>query len=333
MNSAPVPALNRSLAPRSAVARDGQPLSYNRAPAKDLAPWIARLYVSSVAAPETHVLSCGVFCENPVLRIRLAGDWLAQSAIGPLASTRGAFLFGPNTRRMPIEVRGSFISAGIAFCPGAVRLLTGMAEGDIVDRLADPALLGLSTQSWLALFDPDAGPEHWCLQIEAALRSLIDRRGAQAPDPVSVWFERASYADPSISVGQCASTNGIDIRRLERVVRRDFGLTPKQVLRRARALDMASHLRGVADAQEAEALMLRYYDQSHLIRDFTALIGLSPGQFAQRPQPLMTLSLETRQQRRLEMLKRLVPGQAPPWFDKVLGLPASQPAGISQTAS
>jgi len=65
--------------------------------------------------------------------------------------------------------------------------------------------------------------------------------------------------------------------------------------------------------------MLRYYDQSHLIRDFTALIGMSPRQFVKQPQPLMTLSLETRQARRLEMLDRLAPGQSPPWLDRVLG--------------
>lgn len=102
-------------------------------------------------------------------------------------------------------------------------------------------------------------------------------------------------------------------RRLERCVRRDFGMPPKQVLRRARALDMASHLRGVADHDEAEALSLRYYDQSHLIREFTDLFGMSPRQFVDRPQPLMTLALETRQSRRLEMIERIQPGQIRPW--------------------
>jgi len=90
-------------------------------------------------------------------------------------------------------------------------------------------------------------------------------------------------------------------------------MPPKQVLRRARALDMASHLRGVADHDEAEALALRYYDQSHLIREFTALFGMSPRQFVDSPQPLMTLSLETRQARRLEMIARIAPGDIRPW--------------------
>jgi AraC-like DNA-binding protein len=265
------------------------------------------------------VLSCGLFCEGSVLRIQFDGDWLAQSADGPVTRDRDVILFGPQSRRMPVQVRGGFTSVGVAFRPGAVRALGGRPEADNADRLNDPAQIGIDRTMWLDMLRPDAGPDVWCQRMESALRALITWRAAAPPDPVSVWFERMSYANPSLSVAQCAADHGIDIRRLERLVRRDFGMTPKQVMRRARALDMASHLRGVADRDEAEALMLRYYDQSHLIRDFTALIGMSPRQFVERPQPLMTLCLETRQSRRLEVLDRLAPGESPPWLDRVIG--------------
>ena len=76
---------------------------------------------------------------------------------------------------------------------------------------------------------------------------------------------------------------------------------------------MASHLRGVADQAEAEELMLRYYDQSHLIHEFTELFGMSPRQFEATPQPLMTLALESRQARRLEAIARIAPGGVRPW--------------------
>jgi len=318
MSRSTAPAIDRSLAPRSAVARDGQPLSDSRAPTDDLAPWVARLYFSSVDAPATHVLSCGLFCENSILRIQFDGDWLAQSAEGPVTRGRDVILFGPQTRRMPVQVRGGFTSIGVALRPGAVRALGGRPEQDNADRLNDPAQIGIEREAWLDMLSPEAGPDVWRERMEGALRTLIAHRAAAPPDPVSVWFERVSYANPSASVAQCAADYGIEIKRLERIVRRDFGMTPKQVMRRARALDMASHLRGVADRDEAEALMLRYYDQSHLIRDFTALIGMSPRQFVERPQPLMTLCLETRQARRLEVLDRLAPGQSPPWLDRVL---------------
>lgn len=313
------PARNPRLAARVAVARDGQPLSYSRAPAADLAPWIARVYVAMVAAPDDHVLSCGLLSEGPVLRIQLAGEWLATGRDGPIRSTLGGFLFGPNARRMPIEVRGSFTSVGVAFCPGAVRALGGRSEVDLLDRLNDPAQIGMPVPDWIGLFDPGDPPETWCQQMEQALRTRIAQCQAAPPDPISAAFERLSYADPTTSIAQWADHQGIEIKRLERLVRRDFGIPPKQVLRRARALDMASHLRGVAARDEAEALMLRYYDQSHLIRDFTALFGMSPRQFVAQPQPLMTLGLETRQARRLNILDRLAPGEAPPWFDRILG--------------
>jgi AraC-like DNA-binding protein len=310
------PALDPHVAPRSAVARDGQPLANSRAPAPDLAPWIARLYLTSVAL--TDVLSCGLFCEGSILRTQLDGEWLAQSADGPITRGRDVILFGPQSRRMPIMVRGGFTSVGVAFCPGAVRALGGLSETANTDRLADPEQIGIDRADWISMFAPDVGPDEWFRRIETALRALIARCGAAPPDPLIGWFERASYCNPSIPVAQFADERGIEMRRLERLVRRDFGMTPKQVMRRARALDMASHLRGVADRAEAESLMLRYYDQSHLIRDFTALIGMSPRQFVERPQPLMTLCLETRQARRLEILDRIAPGEAPPWLDRVL---------------
>lgn len=313
------PAHDPRISPRSAVARDGQPLAYSRAPAPDLAPWVARLYVSSMTLPDAHVLSCGLLCEASALRVQLDGNWLAQGADGPVSGGRSAFLLGPQSRRMPVRGEGGFTSAGVLFCPGAVRMLGGMSEHEIVDRLTDPAQIGVEPAAWLALFTPDAGPEVWCQRMEQAIRALIALRGIGAPDPVNARFKLASYVNPSLSVAQCAEDLGIGIRQFERIVRRDFGMTPKQVLRRARALDMASHLRGVADRDEAEALMLRYYDQSHLIRDFTALFGMSPRQFAQQPQPLMTLCLESRQARRLEMLDRIAPGESPPWRDRVPG--------------
>lgn len=313
-----MPARDPALAPRSAVARDGQPLSYSRAPADDLAPWVARVYVSSVALPEGHTLSCGLFSESAILRIQFDGQWLAQTADGPAPHGRAALLFGPQSRRMPVSVKGGFTSVGVAFCPGAVRTLGGPSDHDLVDRLTDASAIRIDAEDWFSMFDPADDAEQWCRLMEAMLRRLIRERRPDRPDPICPAFERASYTDPNDSVARIAQLIGVEQRRLERIVRRDFGMTPKQVLRRARALDMASHLRGVADRDEAEDLMLRYYDQSHLIREFTAMIGMSPRQFVERPQPLMTLTLETRQTRRLQMLDRIGPGENPPWLGENL---------------
>lgn len=307
------PAVDTTIAPAHGTTRDGQPLSYNRAPAPDLAPWIGRLYATVVELPVGHRLECGLFNDCATIRIQLRGHWTAETAEGPKAYDRAALFFGPQTRRMPVAVTGSFISIGMALRPGCGHAVLGKSASDFVDRLMFCDELGLPGAFALSLFDDSATPEDWLVQMEAIVRELVAAPGVSQPDPITLRFEALAYTDPSASIAEFASACGITQRQLERIVRRDFGMPPKQVLRRARALDMASHLRGVADQAEAEELVLRYYDQSHLIRDFTALFGMSPTQFAARPQPLMTLTLESRQARRLELTKRLAPGQPRPW--------------------
>jgi len=291
----------------------GQPLSYNRAPAPDLTPWISRLYATIVDAPDDYVLSCGLLNDTTFVRIQLRGEWFAETADGPRSHKRAALVFGPQSRRMPVSVKGSFISIGISLRPGTGHALFRMKTADYLDRLVPSDDLGLPGEAALAALEPGNEPEHWLQRLEELIRLVVAERGGRMPDPVTTRFEAAMFSDPNMNIGDFAKNCGIEQRRLERIVRRDFGMTPKQVLRRARALDMASHLRGVADQKEAEELALRYYDQSHLIREFVELFGMTPNQFVASPQPLLTLTLESRQARRLEALERIDPGEPRPW--------------------
>jgi AraC-like DNA-binding protein len=309
-----VPGIDRAIAAQSGgVSRDGQPLSYNRAPRRELAPWIGRLYVSDVAAPREHRLDCGLFNDTSMLRVQLSGQWRAETIAGPMELGRAALYFGPQSRRMAVAVTGPFCSVGVALRPGACHALRGPKAADHLDRISGIEVLGLEQESVLSRFRQGMEPEAMLKVMEGLLLDMIEKCGASEPDPLTVRFENAAYLDPTISIGQFARECGVDQRRLERVVRRDFGMAPKQVLRRSRALDMASHLRGVADKDEAEELALRYYDQSHLIREFIELFGMSPSQFVALPQPLLTLALESRQARRLEAIDRIAPGDLRPW--------------------
>lgn len=258
-------------------------------------------------------MACGLFNDTAFLRIQLQGDWTAQTADGPLAHGRASLFFGPQSVRMPVAVTGSFCSIGISLRPGTCHVLKGPKVSDFVDRIVPSDAIGLQTEWVLRKFERGMSPEEMIEGMERLMSWLIDRAGGIEPDPVTVRFETATFTDPNMSVRDFARDCGIEQRRLERIVRRDFGLPPKQVLRRARALDMASHLRGVADQAEGEALALRYYDQSHLIREFDELFGMSPSQFVSAPQPLLTLALESRQARRLEAIERISPGELRPW--------------------
>jgi len=307
------PGIDRAIEPEHGVTREGQPLSYNRAPAPDLAPWIGRLYATKVDAPSDHRLDCGLFNDTSVFRMQLKGRWEAKTADGLLVNERAALYFGPHTRLMPVSVTGSFISVGFALRPGTGHALLGAKTADYIDRIVPCEEMGLPGNATLDYLAGCKAPEECLQKLENVIRKIVANSGAREPDPITSKFEEMTFVDPTASISEFARDIGVDQRKLERTVRRDFGMAPKQVMRRARALDMAAYLRGVADQDEAEDLTLRYYDQSHLIREFTELFGMSPRQFVAAPLPILTLALESRQAHRLEAIERIAPGARRPW--------------------
>ena len=296
----------------------GEPLSRNRGPAEDLSPWVARVYATQVEADPDNVISCGLVADTPVLRVLFRGEWTARTRDGVGRYGPSALFFGPQTKRMPVTVKGSFATVGVALKPGAVDALNGPRVEDTLDRIILYDHIygnkdwGTSKQM-IEWFDPAGPPERWLKVAETLFRQLVELTGGKEPDPLIEEFDKATFADPNLCLADFARDHDIDKRRLQRMIKKAYGQPAKQVLRRARALDIAAELRGVADNAEAEEMALRYYDQSHLNRDFIAFFGMTPKQFAKTPQPLMTLTLEARQARRLEVLGRWQPGEDLPW--------------------
>ena len=58
---------------------------------------------------------------------------------------------------------------------------------------------------------------------------------------------------------------------------------------------MAATLLGVARPEEEPDMRLRYFDQSHVIRDFTTFFGVTPEKFRAKPRPLLKVTLEQRE--------------------------------------
>ncbi|MEZ5681161.1 MAG: helix-turn-helix domain-containing protein [Erythrobacter sp.] len=299
-------------------ARNGDPLSINRAPAGAIAPWVARIYATDIDAAPDNVVRCSVLSDTPVLRVMFRGEWTAETVYGTGRYSRTAIFAGPQTHAMPVCVQGPFATLAVSLRPGAVDALNGPPIADTLDRIIHYDDI-YGDQPWgqsktlIEWFDDRGPPERWLAIADKLMAQLIAIHGNHRPDPIIGAFDRAAFENPNFGLREFAEENGIGLRRLERVIKRAYGQTPTQVLRRARVLDVAAELRGVADASEAEELALRYYDQSHMIREFTRFFGVTPRQFAQKPAPLMTLTLEARQARRLEVLGRMHPGAPAPW--------------------
>lgn len=301
------------LSPLSGVSVDGVPLSENRAPAPDLDPWVARLVSAKVHNRPDAFVACGMCNDLVYVRRVFRGRWTAKTADGLNHYANEPLLFGQHSVHMPLTCTGDVISAGIGLRPGAFHALTGRGAYEIADRILQEDPFGLTHPDFDDAFDLEKSPEEWNDALEEAMRRYIAKVQPDPSDPISTQFEMLAFQNPELPLSEFADRLDISLRKLERVVKRDFGLTPKRVLRRARALDLASQLCGVADDEEAEAMILRYFDQSHLIREFTEFFGATPHQFRRARRPLLTLNLEQRQARRLELLQRLGPKDKRPW--------------------
>ena len=85
-------------------------------------------------------------------------------------------------------------------------------------------------------------------------------------------------------VGQVCEKFAITERTLQRLTARRIGLSPKWLIQRRRLHEAAERLRDTERPDLARvAADLGYADQAHFGRDWRAVTGLTPGEFAAEP--------------------------------------------------
>ena len=74
---------------------------------------------------------------------------------------------------------------------------------------------------------------------------------------------------------------GIGLRTLQRLFLGYIGVSPKWVIQRIRLIEAAERMRDTSQQMDFAmlALELGYSDQSHLIRDFKVMVGMTPAQY------------------------------------------------------
>ena len=306
----------RNLAPLSGASREGLPLSENRSASDDVAPWIGRLISAKATNLTDMVIACGICNDVSLTRYLFKGRWTGMTRDGHGHYGNEVLQFGQHSRFMPITCTGDVMSAGFALRAGASYALTGRHADDLVDRIERKDYFGMYAEDFKDIFTAEHSPIEWNLAIEEVMRRFIEKHDPPPPDPISTAFEIAALQDPAQSLSDFAESHNISMRKLQRIIKRDFGVSPRTVMRRARALDLAAQLSGVADEQEEAEMLLRYFDQSHLIREFAAFFGVTPQKFRAEPRPLLTIGLEQRQARRLEEFERHTPGSTRPWLEE-----------------
>ncbi|MEU8286410.1 AraC family transcriptional regulator [Micromonospora sp. NPDC048905] len=104
------------------------------------------------------------------------------------------------------------------------------------------------------------------------------------PDPMAeeaVRLAEAIRADRTVlRVGDFAARHDLPVRRLQRLFMEHVGVGPKWVIRRYRLQEAVEQAVGGPLSWADLAADLGYSDQAHLVRDFTAVAGVSPAAYA-----------------------------------------------------
>lgn len=126
------------------------------------------------------------------------------------------------------------------------------------------------------------GDEAMVRAAERFLLAHLPERDANV-GRVRAIVEEAAADRSIVKVAQLSERFGISVRALQRLFDRYVGVHPKWVVRRFRLQEAAEIIeKGEQPDLLALALQLGYFDQSHFIRDFKAVVGETPLAHAKR---------------------------------------------------
>ncbi len=272
-------------------------LSRNYEPSAKLAPFIGHFYVFQAPLPDDHVIDDFVLAETALVRCLIKGDWSGSDAPEELSKPGYPLFTGANFNPYKARLTGSLDMVGFALRPSGWRALFEQPHADFVDELIsfEKVWGDLATKLFNDVSAASTDEEKIAI-AEHIVSARLEQIGTFHIDDAMAEFEVIAREDSTIRVEEAAKHIGLSVRQLERRCKYSFGLTPKAVLRRSRFLDMAAAIRGMSSPSEEALAQLRYFDESHLNREFRRFSKMTPGQFKDANTPLQAAGLKFREQ-------------------------------------
>jgi AraC-like DNA-binding protein len=187
---------------------------------------------------------------------------------------------GVVTRRFDVDVAGWGRVVGVKFRPGGLAALTGGAAAAWTDRTVPAAgIVPAAVVTELSDADLAASPREWASAAEAALLRLAPDDDPRYTDLLEIVA--GMLTDRSLlTVADVCARHAVSERTLQRLFTHYVGVGPKWVLARYRMHDVVTAIDAGYDGTLTDlAVRFGWYDQAHFTRDFTALVGVTPGQY------------------------------------------------------
>lgn len=245
---------------------DGSLRHSRRAPAPELATWIAHYWMISwnLVGDEPHVAES---VPHPNIHLVFDAD--------------GTTVAGIQTQKFCRLIRGKSQVFGVKFRSGGFRPFLGAPVATLANKLV-PAerIFGEDVHALRGAVFSNAPDDDRIAAADAFFHERL-------PEPdesvalASALVERILVERDINSVDDLSRVSAIAKRTLQRIFREYVGQTPKWVIRRYRLHEVIERFQaGDAIDWTRLALDMGYFDQAHLINDFRAMVGLTPTQYA-----------------------------------------------------
>jgi len=216
-------------------------------------------------------------------------------------------LMTPLSRATPIVVEGPFHAFGAALTPVGWAALTGLHAGQCRDRLLPassvlgPEIDALGERLIAAYRQGTMSGRDCALAVGDFIeRNIkpINPRHLELVAATGRWLS-ASF-NPEVS--ELAGVAGYSDRQVQRLVERYFGLPPRALARKYRALRAAALLSAPQLSMEDEAAISEaFFDQSHMIREIAHFVGRTPARLTDATTPYLAEMIDGRNLRELDV--------------------------------
>lgn len=252
-------------------------------PSDDLKRYVSVYYDFTTDEADFHDIERADIAQ---LRFFLKGSGGIDFGNGVMQGAEKAAMFAPRSRATNVVVHGPAHLIGIGLLPAGWAALTSVPADKYANTVLDAAsLVPGADDMWAKL---GAAPD---FAAAAALLNAWIGDIASRAQSVPHWFVREvdqwleSHLSPEVS--QLAAATGLSQRQVERLTRQLYGIPPKLLVRKYRALRTAN---AIANGQSDwhDFVDECYYDQSHCIREVKEFVGITPAAIRETSSRLTT---------------------------------------------
>lgn len=229
-------------------------------PSQSLSPFVECFWTREVSNRSTSIILPDG-CVDAIFFLHRSGEIQAN-------------VIGTMTVPQRVTLEGDQAILGIRFHPGMAGICLPVDIPRLTDRSAPlQTILGTDVHDFLS----DLGSNH---SIERKIEDL-ERRVGRLPQVTAIHTAIGELVGQrgQLSVESLADLASVSPRQLQRTCLKHSGLSPKRLSRVLRFRHAAGLLRKCQASDASIAAECGYFDQSHMIRDFQELAGLSPDEF------------------------------------------------------